>query len=182
MTIPNLLTLLRIFLLPVIVLVYYLPLDASYTWAAGLFLLAALTDWLDGYLARRLHQTTRLGAFLDPVADKLTVSLTLLLLVEEYDAIWMTLPAMVIVGREIVISALREWMAEMGQRSSVAVSYIGKFKTAVQMISIVLLLSTPPDTHIAIVGITLLYIATVLTLWSMSLYLYVAWQQLRQLN
>ena len=182
MTVPNLLTLLRIFLLPVILLVYYLPLDASYTWAAGLFLLAALTDWLDGYLARRLHQTTRLGAFLDPVADKLTVSLTLLLLVEEYDAIWMTLPAMVIVGREIVISALREWMAEMGQRSSVAVSYIGKFKTAVQMVSIVLLLSTPPGTHIAIVGITLLYIASVLTLWSMSLYLYVAWQQLRQLN
>ena len=156
MTIPNLLTLLRIFLLPVIVLVYYLPLDSSYTWAAGLFLLAAKTDWLDGYLARRLHQTTRLGAFLDPVADKLTVSLTLLLIVEEYYAIWMTLPAMVIVGREIVISALREWMAEMGQRSSVAVSYIGKFKTAVQMVSIMLLLSTPPDTHIAIVGITLL--------------------------
>jgi CDP-diacylglycerol---glycerol-3-phosphate 3-phosphatidyltransferase len=182
MTIPNSLTLLRIFLLPVIVLVYYLPLDSSYTWAAGLFLMAALTDWLDGYLARRLHQATRFGAFLDPVADKLTVSLTLLLLVDEYDAIWMTLPAMVIVGREIVISALREWMAQMGQRSSVAVSYIGKFKTAVQMVSIVLLLSTPPDTHVAIVGITLLYIATVLTLWSMSLYLYVAWQQLRQLN
>jgi CDP-diacylglycerol--glycerol-3-phosphate 3-phosphatidyltransferase len=182
MTIPNSLTLLRIFLLPVIVLVYYLPLDSSYTWASGLFLMAALTDWLDGYLARRLHQATRFGAFLDPVADKLTVSLTLLLLVDEYDAIWMTLPAMVIVGREIVISALREWMAQMGQRSSVAVSYIGKFKTAVQMVSIVLLLSTPPDTHVAIVGITLLYIATVLTLWSMSLYLYVAWQQLRQLN
>lgn len=181
MTIPNLLTLFRILLIPIIVLVYYLPIDTSYTWAAGLFTIAALTDWLDGYLARRLQQVTALGTFLDPVADKLTVSLALLLLIETYNEIWMTLPAMVIVGREIVISALREWMAEMGQRASVAVSYIGKFKTTAQMVSVILLLSTPPNTNVAIIGITLLYIAALLTLWSMLLYLYVAWQQLHQL-
>ena len=179
MTIPNILTLFRILLMPIILVVYYLPLDSRYAWAAGLFLLAALTDWLDGYLARRLNQSTSFGAFLDPVADKLTVSLALLLLVEAYGEIWMTLPAMVIVGREIVISALREWMAELGQGASVAVSYIGKIKTVAQMTSIILLLSTPPGTTIAIIGTTLLYIAALLTLWSMFLYLYIAWPQLR---
>ena len=121
LNIPNTLTLLRILLIPVLVLVFYLPFENHFLVAAGIFTFAAITDWVDGYLARKLGQMTAFGAFLDPVADKLMVSVALVLLVERFDTMFFTLAACVIIGREIVISALREWMAELGERTSVAV-------------------------------------------------------------
>ncbi|MGB1092616.1 MAG: CDP-diacylglycerol--glycerol-3-phosphate 3-phosphatidyltransferase, partial [Oceanobacter sp.] len=140
MNIPNMLTLGRILMIPLMVISYFWFGLGGKTWAAVLFSLAAITDWFDGYLARKLNQTTPMGAFLDPVADKLIVAAALMLLVHSYNAVWMTVPAMIIVGREIVISALREWMAEIGKRAHVAVSMVGKVKTALQMVSIILLL------------------------------------------
>lgn len=180
--IPNALTLLRIFLIPVLVVVFYLPFEGHQLAAAGIFALAAVTDWFDGYLARRLGQMTPLGAFLDPVADKLMVAVALVLLVERHDTILFTLAATVIISREIVISALREWMAELGERTSVAVSYIGKLKTALQMISIIGLLAIDPardGTWLLGLCYLLLYTAAVLTLWSMVAYLRAAAQVLR---
>ncbi len=115
MNIPNLLTLLRVLLIPIFILLFYLPTSWSYLTASAVFALAAATDWLDGYLARRLGQSTPFGAFLDPVADKLMVAVALVLLVEEHANLWLTLPAVIIIGREIVVSALREWMAELGR-------------------------------------------------------------------
>ena len=123
-SLPNLLTLMRIVLIPVLIVVFYLPLPGAHAFAAVIFALACITDWLDGYLARKLKQISPFGAFLDPVADKLIVASTLLLLVGTKDINYIVLPAIVIVGREIVISALREWMAEVGSRASVAVGYI----------------------------------------------------------
>ncbi|EPC03396.1 CDP-diacylglycerol--glycerol-3-phosphate 3-phosphatidyltransferase [Litchfieldella anticariensis FP35 = DSM 16096] len=178
MNIPNLLTLARIAFIPLLVIVFYLPFSWSMLLAALLFALAAITDWLDGYLARRWDQSTPFGAFLDPVADKLMVAVALALLIELYEAVWLTLPALVIIGREIVISALREWMAEMGKRSSIAVSWIGKIKTTLQMVSIFLLLGFPPNTPIANLGVVTLFVAAVLTLWSMLQYLRTAWPHL----
>ena len=122
MNIPNALTLFRIVLIPVLVVLFYMPIAHTYFLTAAVFAVAAMTDWLDGYLARKLGQSTALGAFLDPVADKLMVAVALALLIERYDASWFTIPAIIIIGREIVISALREWMAELGKRTSVAVS------------------------------------------------------------
>ncbi|MBB3139751.1 CDP-diacylglycerol--glycerol-3-phosphate 3-phosphatidyltransferase [Halomonas organivorans] len=178
MNIPNLLTLARIFFIPLLVVLFYLPFSWSMPVAAGLFALASVTDWLDGYLARRWDQSTPFGAFLDPVADKLMVAVALALLIERYDASWLTLPALVIIGREIVISALREWMAEMGKRGKVAVSWIGKVKTTLQMIALLLLLAFTPDTPIAVLGVVTLYAAALLTLWSMIQYLRAAWPHL----
>lgn len=180
MNIPNILTSLRIVLIPVFVLIFYLP----YSWApiatGVVFAVAGFTDWLDGYLARRLNQTSPFGAFLDPVADKLMVAISLALLVESYASWWITIPAIVIIGREIVISALREWMAEVGQRASVAVSYIGKVKTALQMLAIMLMIVTEPYTTISIAGIVALYLAAALTLWSMYQYLRASWPALSE--
>ncbi len=180
MTIPNFLTLLRILFIPVIVLLVYLPFSWANWAAAGVFALAAITDWFDGYLARRWNQTTPFGAFLDPVADKLMVATALALLVEQFSCWWLSIPAIIIIGREIVISALREWMAELGKRTSVAVSYIGKLKTAAQMgaIFFLLLSGSPADNPIGITGILFLYLAAVLTLWSMIVYLRAAWPDL----
>jgi CDP-diacylglycerol--glycerol-3-phosphate 3-phosphatidyltransferase len=179
-TIPNLLTQLRIILIPCFVVVFYLPIPHRELLTAGIFCLAGITDWLDGYLARKLNQTSRFGAFLDPVADKLIVAVALVMLVGEYAAIWITIPALVIVCREITISALREWMAEVGQHTSVSVSYIGKCKTTIQILAIILLLSQPADWGLSSVkiGIVLLYIAMFLTLWSMITYLRAAWDTL----
>lgn len=175
--IPNALTGLRIVLIPVLVLLFYLPQQWSYLTAAVVFGIAAITDWLDGYLARKLNQSTPFGAFLDPVADKVMVAVALVLLAEAFSVWWFTLPASVIIGREIVISALREWMAELGKRTSVAVSYIGKIKTAFQMIAITGFLLISPIGHPMLLGlcIALLYAAAVLTLWSMVIYLKAAW-------
>lgn len=179
--IPNVLTLLRIILIPVFVVVFYLPVPWARPVCALIFTAAALTDWLDGYLARRWGQTSPLGAFLDPVADKLMVAIALVLLVQAEASVLLALPAAVIIGREITVSALREWMAEIGARAKVAVSMAGKFKTALQMISIVMLVLGGPVFGVPIewLAIILLYIAALLTLWSMILYLRAAWPSLR---
>ncbi|MBI5040029.1 MAG: CDP-diacylglycerol--glycerol-3-phosphate 3-phosphatidyltransferase [Gammaproteobacteria bacterium] len=179
--IPNLLTLLRIGLIPVFVLVFYLP----YTWVhavtAAIFGLAAVTDWLDGYLARRLGQMSAFGAFLDPVADKLMVAVALVVLIDanptDLHGAVLAMPAAVIIGREIAISALREWMAEIGERAQVAVSVIGKIKTTAQMLALLLLLYQHPigELDTVILGLVALYVAAVLTLWSMIIYLRAAW-------
>ena len=181
-TLPNTLTLVRIALIPVFVLTYVVFADDMLWISAVLFASAALTDWLDGYLARRLEQRTAFGAFLDPVADKLIVVTALVLLIESHSNLVMTLPGLIIVGREIIISALREWMAEMNRRGLVGVIWLGKIKTAVQMIAIVVLLANPPSLAIpwAIVGMLLLYVAALMTLWSMFLYLKAAWPTLRE--
>lgn len=178
-SLPNLLTLMRILLIPVFILVFYLPLPWSRGLAAAIFALASFTDWLDGYLARRLEQMSPFGAFLDPVADKLLVACSLLLLVGTKDIEYITIPAIVIVGREIVISALREWMAEIGSRASVTVSYIGKIKTTLQMIALFLLIAfRPADSWWGVFGFIMLYVAAILTIWSMVIYISIAWPQL----
>jgi cardiolipin synthase len=184
--IPILLTWLRVALIPLVVGVYYLPAHwlpvADRNLASTLvFIVAAVTDWFDGYLARRWNQTSAFGAFLDPVADKLMVAGALLVLVQ-LDRVSAVL-AFVIVGREITISALREWMAEIGARKSVAVNSLGKIKTAVQMIAIPMLLFHDVlfgavDMHIA--GEVLLWIAGVLTVWSMFYYLRRAWPLIKE--
>ncbi len=184
-SLPNILTLLRIGLIPFFVLFFYLDVANANLITTVLFALAAFTDWLDGYLARRMGVTSALGAFLDPVADKLMVAAALILIVDnnptEYSGIWVALPALVIVGREITISALREWMAEVGASAKVAVSMMGKIKTTAQMFALVLLLYREPigDFPTAQAGLMLLYVAAVLTLWSMVLYLRAAWPALK---
>lgn len=178
-SLPNLLTLMRIVLIPVFIIAFYLPFDWSRGVAATIFALAGFTDWLDGYLARKLKQMSPFGAFLDPVADKLLVACSLLLLVGAREIDYITIPAIVIVGREIVISALREWMAEVGSRASVTVSYIGKIKTTLQMIALFLLIAfMPSQSGWGILGFILLYLAAILTIWSMIIYLTIAWPQL----
>jgi CDP-diacylglycerol--glycerol-3-phosphate 3-phosphatidyltransferase/cardiolipin synthase len=174
---PNLLTIARIVLIPVFVLVYYLPVQWSPLVATAIFVAAAFTDWLDGYLARRLALTSALGAFLDPVADKLMVATALVVVLQADPQLWLALPVMVIIGREITISALREWMAELGSRAKVAVSEIGKFKTAAQMLAITLLIYHEDlwGMPVYLIGQVLLYIAVILTLWSMLIYLRAAW-------
>ena len=176
MTLPNAFTLFRIILIPIFVVLFYLPFKYSGLIASIIFTIAALTDLLDGYLARRLNQFTDFGAFLDPVADKLMVATALVLLIAHYPSIWFTLPALIIISREILISALREWMAEMGKRTSVAVSKVGKFKTTLQMIAIVIILAQTSLnlTWLGILGFSALYVSTALTIWSMLIYLKVA--------
>lgn len=180
MNIPNFLTLLRIILIPILVLIFYLPFKGHHLVAASIFLLAAITDWLDGFLARSLKQTSKLGAFLDPVADKLIVAVALMLLVSEFPYAYFSIPAAIIVGREIVVSALREWMAEVGKRANVAVSFIAKIKTTLQMIAVFILLAYTPDSFlwVGIIGFSLIYLAAILTLWSMVMYLNAAWGDL----
>ncbi|WP_068638772.1 CDP-diacylglycerol--glycerol-3-phosphate 3-phosphatidyltransferase [Thauera butanivorans] len=176
LNIPNSLTWARIVLIPIFVGVFYLPdsllsVHSKNLVATALFAAAAITDWFDGYLARALGQTSAFGAFLDPVADKLMVAAALILLVElsRVDAII----AVIIIGREITISALREWMARVGKSASVAVAYVGKLKTAAQMAAIPLLLYDAPllSIDIRMLGSVLLYVAAALTLWSMGYYL-----------
>ncbi len=178
---PNALTLLRILLIPVLIVMFYLPTFWGREAAALVFVLAAFTDWLDGYLARRMQLVSALGAFLDPVADKLMVATALVLLVQADPRMSTAVAAAVIIGREIAISALREWMAEIGSRTKVAVSMTGKFKTAAQMVAISLLLYRDDLFGLPVysIGLILLYIAVALTLWSMLLYLRAAWPSLR---
>jgi CDP-diacylglycerol--glycerol-3-phosphate 3-phosphatidyltransferase len=177
MTTPIILTLLRIALIPVLVVCFYLP----YTWAniasMVIFVSAAITDWLDGYVARRTGQLTPFGAFLDPVADKLMVATALVLLIQQNPDVLFALASAVIIGREIAVSALREWMAEMGESGRVKVSVVGKLKTIFQMVAISLLLLRENVLGIPVVltGEILLYIAAGLTLWSMWVYLHSAW-------
>lgn len=161
-------------------IIYYMPYAYHKELAACVFFFAAWTDWLDGYLARKLDQATAFGAFLDPVADKLIVVVSLIVLVEDYAMWWLTFPSMVIIGREIVISALRERKAEIGTRTAVAVSYLGKFKTACQMLSILVLVASDYPSAYAIGGLVLLYIATFLTIGSMYAYMRAAWPLLKE--
>ena len=176
MNVPIAFTLFRIALIPVFVVAFYLPVPWANEICAIAFALAAITDWLDGFLARRLKQTTIFGAFLDPVADKLMVAVALVLLVQANPEIWVALPAATIIGREIAISALREWMARIGEHRRVAVVMLGKFKTLCQLAAIVLMLygsgDVPEEFYRG--GLGLLYVATALTLWSMVQYLVAA--------
>jgi len=181
LSLPNLVTISRIASIPCFVVCYYLPLSFAHSAAAAIFGAAALTDWLDGYLARRLSQTSKLGAFLDPVADKLMVAIVLVVLLESYHSLWLALPAAVIIGREIAVSALREWMAEIGARKKIAVSHLGKVKTALQMTALVLLIiAEGPDGAFGLymTGMVFLYLAMIITLWTMFVYLLLAWPEL----
>ena len=175
--IPTLLTLLRIALIPVLVIFFYVPWEYSNIATTVIFFMAAITDWLDGYLARKMQVETKFGAFLDPVADKIMVAFVLVLLVQAEASIWMTLPAAIIIGREITISSLREWMAEIGQRATVKVSSIGKWKTTAQMLAIGCLLYSEELIGISmqLLGLVMLYVAAILTLWSMMSYLKAAY-------
>ena len=188
-TLPNLLTLLRIALIPFIVVLYLA--DAPGIWIAGVFLLTSATDWLDGFLARRMNQVSPFGEFLDPVADKLMIAVVLVMLVSDRQVLNATLNpgaftvvTAIIIGREIAISALREWMAEIGSRTRVAVNQIGKVKTIGQMVAITLLLYQHDLWIVPIfrVGEVLLYAAATLTLWSMIRYLRAAWPALNVLG
>ncbi|MFO1371578.1 MAG: CDP-diacylglycerol--glycerol-3-phosphate 3-phosphatidyltransferase [Candidatus Competibacteraceae bacterium] len=182
LNLPTLLTLLRIGLIPVFVGVFFLPFRGANLLCTALFGLAALTDWLDGYLARRLDQTSAFGAFLDPVADKLMVAAALVLLVKAIPTPLMAITAVIIIGREIAISALREWMAQIGNHRHVAVSMMGKIKTTAQMVALLLLLYREPLGIFPTlkVGLGLLIIAAALTLWSMLHYLLAAWPALKE--
>ena len=182
LTVPTWLTLLRIVLIPVLVLVFYLPYSWTNFAAAFIFVLAAVTDWLDGWIARRYHLYSAFGAFLDPVADKLMVAVSLFLIVQDTPTMWMAIWAAVIVGREIAVSALREWMAELGQRATVKVAALGKIKTIVQMVAVTLLLYHEPLLGIRVftIGEWMLAAAALLTLWSGFEYLRAAWPALRE--
>jgi len=174
---PNTLTWIRIVVIPLVVIVFFLPFAWSRPAAAWLFVVAGVTDYFDGYLARKLNQTSSFGAFLDPVADKLMVSTALVLLVQAEPTVLLAVMAAIIVGREITVSALREWMAEVGERAHVAVSYFGKLKTTAQIVGISMMLyrydlfglPTYRIGHICLLG------AAVLTIWSMVDYLRAAW-------
>lgn len=188
LNVPNILTLLRLALIPLLILLYYLP----YRWApaatTAVFALAAITDLLDGYLARKLGQVSSMGEFLDPVADKLIVAVALVVLAADptvQHLVWdhrvFAVVVAIIVGREITVSALREWMAEIGSRSRVAVSYLGKVKTVFQLVAIGMLLYRAPFAGIPVpqIGEGLLYLAAALTIASMFTYLRAAWPSLR---
>jgi CDP-diacylglycerol--glycerol-3-phosphate 3-phosphatidyltransferase len=178
------LTLIRIALIPLFVVVFYLPYPWARPAAAIIFSLAGITDWLDGYLARKLGQTSAFGAFLDPVADKLMVAVALVLIVHTDPRLPIALSAAVIIGREIAISALREWMAEIGRRSHVAVSPIGKIKTIVQITALIMLIFKVDLLFIPMyeTGYFLIMGAAALTLWSMVTYLTAAWRSLEGLE
>ena len=191
LTVPTILTLMRILLIPVLVLVFYLPWKWTNFAAAFVFVLASVTDWLDGWIARRYDQSSAFGAFLDPVADKLMVAVALLLIVQKHPTPWMAFWAAVIIGREIAVSALREWMAELGQRARVKVATIGKIKTIVQMVALAFLLYFEPlvlrlgggqsvTVPVFTIGEWLLAAAALLTLWSGLAYLHAAWPTLRE--
>ena len=169
---PNLLTLLRIALIPVFVSVFYMSSEFSNIAAAGIFAFAAITDWIDGYVARRMGLATPFGEFLDPVADKLIVAVELIMLVEVHETLLIAIPAMIIIGREIVISALREWMSKVGSPNTVAVSFLGKIKTWAQMIAVVVLLvAEPGETELVLLGYFAISVAAILTVWTMVGYL-----------
>ena len=167
---PTYLTLFRLALIPLFVVVFYLPITYSPEITTFIFFIASITDWFDGYLARKWNQTTPLGAFLDPVADKVLVAVAFVCVAEYYHTWWITIPICIMIAREIIISALREWMAELGKRTSVAVSIWGKIKTTAQMLALGGMLWRQSDLMETLAFI-LLYIAAVLTIWSMLQYL-----------
>lgn len=181
MNVPNAITLFRIVLIPIFIAAFFLP---DFSWKhlllTTLFFFAGISDWFDGYLARKLKQQSAFGAFLDPVADKLMVTIAMALLVSAHPGALMALPAVVIIGREIAVSALREWMASLGENAKVKVSYVGKVKTFTQLLAIGFLLYEKDigSFQPLLVGYVLLYIAAILTLWSMFVYLSAAWPSL----
>lgn len=184
---PTMLTLSRIAVIPVFIVVFYMEVWWSHSVCTALFVLAGFTDWLDGHIARKYDMSSRFGAFLDPVADKLMVAIVLILLVDEnptpYADVLLVIPAIIIVGREITISALREWMAELGESSKVSVSYIGKVKTTAQLVALPMMIYKQPlfgIIPVAEIGFYLLYLAAMLTLWSMITYLRGAWPTLKK--
>ncbi len=181
MNLPNIVTLARILLIPVFVGLYFWGTPLGNFLSGVCFGIAGFTDWLDGYLARRLNQTTPFGRFIDPVADKLIVVSALGILLASYGTFWFTIPSLIIIAREIVISALREWMAEVNRSGSVRVGLLGKVKTAVQMTAIAFMLVAIPDemSFWLVVGYFLIYVASLLTVWSMVKYLIAAWPTLR---
>ncbi|TVQ36931.1 MAG: CDP-diacylglycerol--glycerol-3-phosphate 3-phosphatidyltransferase [Wenzhouxiangella sp.] len=182
LTIPTLLTLLRIVMIPVLVVVFYLPVAWANIAAVVIFILAGLTDWLDGWVARRYGMTSTFGAFLDPVADKLMVGVSLIIIVQAHPEIVLALAAATIIGREITISALREWMAALGEGARVKVAWTGKFKTILQMVAIGFLLYGEPLGVLPVleIGRWLLIAAAILTILSMFTYLRSAWPAISQ--
>tara|TARA_R110000772_G_scaffold99318_7_gene199229 strand:- start:164 stop:739 length:576 start_codon:yes stop_codon:yes gene_type:complete len=184
MTLATFFTFLRVLAIPVFIAIYYSSIPGSHLIASAIFILACITDWLDGYLARKMNQCSKFGAFLDPVADKLLVTVTLVMLAANYTSPWFVAPAAIMVAREILISALREWMSGQNQRDAVAVGYVGKVKTTTQMLAIIVLLAAGPGTGLyawlVMLGYVLIYIAAMLTLWSMFGYLKSAWPMLRR--
>ena len=176
-TLPTAITLFRIALIPLFVLIFYLPFGWSNIVATAIFAFASLTDWIDGYLARSMQQESSFGAFLDPVADKLMVVVVIVLLVEAHPSIFVALPSIVIVAREISISALREWMAQIGSSATVKVSWIGKSKTLLQMVALGFMIFSEPLMGLPIfqIGLVIYYLAAFLTLVSMVNYLHAAW-------
>jgi CDP-diacylglycerol--glycerol-3-phosphate 3-phosphatidyltransferase len=190
-TIPNQITLFRILLIPVFIIVFYLPVSWHYFGAFAVFWFAAISDALDGYLARKLNQSSAFGAFIDPVADKLMVAAALIMIAEDYQNWYVAVPAMIMISREIFISALREFMSSRGKRDIVAVSTLGKYKTAAQMLGIMGLIWQPSETDallnflyvphelINIAAYIFYAIATILTVWTMVVYFKAAWPELK---
>ena len=180
MNIAIFLTLVRLSSIPIFGLFYYLPFRWAHPVATIIFVFAGITDWLDGYIARSLSQTTSLGAFLDPVADKLLIGTVLVLVVGECYVGYLAIPGAIIICREIIVSALREWMAELGKHTSMAVTFLSKIKTALQMIALILLIWYAPraQSWILMSGVALLWVAALLTVWTMIIYLQIAWQDL----
>lgn len=190
-TIPNQITLFRIILIPVFITVFYLPISWNHFGAFAIFWLASISDALDGYLARKLNQSSAFGAFIDPVADKLMVAAALIMIAEDFAVWWISVPAMIMIAREIFISALREFMSSRGKRDTVAVSTLGKYKTAAQMLGIMGLIWQPtydiplilfdfPHEILMFAAYAFYFIATVLTVWTMVIYFKAAWPELRQ--
>lgn len=184
-TIPNIITVVRVLLIPVFVVVYYLDWKWAHQAGAFIFWFAAITDWFDGYLARKLEQSSAFGAFLDPVADKLIVAAALFLITQTYNDTLLTVAAIVLMSREIYVSALREWMGQQGKRDTVQVSFIGKAKTMAQMLALIGLLSELEvfmgiPIYWVTLGYILLIISAVLSLWSMLIYTTAAWKELSQ--
>lgn len=182
LNLPNILTLLRVLAIPVVLGLFYLDFPHSRQWACVVFTAAGITDWFDGYLARAWGQTSKFGAFLDPVADKLLVAVSLVMLLQADQGATLAVLVAIIIGREITISALREWMAELGQRTSVAVGWIGKVKTGFQMTAIGMMIWQRDTFHLPIymLGYALLFIAAALTIWSMLIYLRAAWPYMKE--
>jgi CDP-diacylglycerol--glycerol-3-phosphate 3-phosphatidyltransferase len=182
LNLPLALTLGRVAAIPVVLALFYVEWPHARQWACVLFVLAAITDWLDGYLARKWNQVSKFGAFLDPVADKLLVAVSLVMLLRDEPGSVMAVLVAIIIGREITISALREWLAELGQRTTVAVSAIGKVKTGFQMTAIGMLLWQEPLFGLPIyqLGYACLFVAAALTVWSMVIYLRAAWPYLKE--
>lgn len=178
MNLPNILSLFRVVLVPVFLVFYFS--GVSNFWCAFVVWLAAVTDYFDGYLARALQLQTSFGAFIDPVADKLIVCSVLVVLAYDYQSAWITIPAVIIISREITISALREWMAEKGKRAVVKVSSLGKYKTTSQMLALIGLVWKPEGylAFLHVIAYALYFIACILTVWSMVEYLYAAFKEM----